>query len=515
MQNSPQSFRPNLAIALVGFAVLFGLALAGVRALQPTDSRQSQPAEPVPEQEFTGAAVGLLPALPTSGPVLTPTPDPPHALPRVRTQVEQYTVQAGDTLASVAQRYTVSIPQILQANGLSDPNYVEVGQVLSIPLPDPANSGPGYKIIPDSELVYSPSNAGFDTAGTIAAFNGYLANYKEEVVPGLTMSGTEIVQRIATEYSVNPRLLLALLEHQSGWLTQSSPKENTLEYPLRYRSTSWKGLWRQLSWAANELNRGYYLWRVGGTGAWLLADNQVVPINPTINAGTAGVQRFFAPLSDQATWLEAVSPGGFDETFTALFGYPFGYAYEPLLPPDLAQPEMLLPIEAGDPWSFTGGPHGGWADGSAWAALDFAPPGDAYGCVDSAAWVTAVADGVVVRSGDGAVLQDLDGDGLEQTGWVVLYMHVATADRAPVGARLKAGDRVGHPSCEGGVSNGTHLHLARKYNGEWISADQSIPFVLDGWVSSGTGNEYDGYLTRDGQSVEAYAGRSDINQIAR
>ena len=134
-------------------------------------------------------------------------------------------------------------------------------------------------------------------------------------------------------------------------------------------------MWRQLSWAANELNRGYYLWRVGGTGAWLLADNQVVPINPTINAGTAGVQRFFAPLSDQATWLEAVSPGGFDETFTALFGYPFGYAYEPLLPPDLAQPEMLLPIEAGDPWSFTGGPHGGWADGSAWAALGFRSTG--------------------------------------------------------------------------------------------------------------------------------------------
>ena len=92
---------------------------------------------------------------------------------------------------------------------------------------------------------------------------------------------------------------------------------------------------------------------------------------------------------------------------------------------------MQLPIEAGDAWSFTGGPHGGWADGSAWAALDFAPPGDALGCVDSDAWVTAVADGVVVRSGDGAVIQDLDGDGLEQTGWVVLYMHVGNGGSRP------------------------------------------------------------------------------------
>ena len=125
------------------------------------------PLSPSRNRNLAGAAVGLLPALPTSGPVLTPTPDSPHVLPRIRTQVEQYTVQVGDTLASIAQRYTVSIPQILQANGLSDPNYVEVGQVLSIPLPDPANSGPGFKIIPDSELVYSPSNAGFVPPGRL------------------------------------------------------------------------------------------------------------------------------------------------------------------------------------------------------------------------------------------------------------------------------------------------------------------------------------------------------------
>ena len=102
--------------------------------------------------------------------------------------------------------------------------------------------------------------------------------------------------------------------------------------------------------------------------------------------------------------------------------------------------------------------------------------------MQSDAWVVALADGLIVRSGNGAVIQDLDSDGFEQTGWTVLYLHIETRDRVEVGVKLKAGERIGHPSCEGGVSNGTHVHLARRYNGEWIAADGQIPFNLDGWI---------------------------------
>ncbi|MEN6524529.1 MAG: hypothetical protein ABFD14_12480, partial [Anaerolineaceae bacterium] len=85
----------------------------------------------------------------------------------------------------------------------------------------------------------------------------------------------------------------------------------------------------------------------------------------------------------------------------------------------------------------------------------------------------------------------------------------------PVNTHVNAGDRIGHPSCEGGVSNGTHVHMARKYNGEWIPADQSIPFVLDGWVSQGTGIEYNGYLVKNEKVVEAWDSRKPENQIQR
>ncbi len=454
------------------------------------------------------------PARDPASPRYTPTPDAPHPISTPRTGPEQYIVQPGDTLSQIARRYNVSTEAIAQASGLANPNWLEVGQVLTIPVPTPLTVPADFKIIPDSELVYGPYAASFDVDAFVREAGGYLEHYREEVGQA-SMTGAQIVSKVALENSVNPRLLLAVLEYQSGWVRQAAPDPETLEYPLGFADPHRQGLYRQLFWAANELNRGYYRWRVAAVGNWILADSAVVSAVPTINAGTAGVQHFFAQLYGLEGWQKVVSPDGFAETYEALFGYPFDYAYEPLLPPGLQQPPMQLPFEPGEAWSFTGGPHGAWGDGAAWGALDFAPPGEAQGCVVSSAWVVAVADGLVVRAEDGAVMQDLDGDGLEQTGWNVLYMHIDSRDRVRPSTYLRAGERIGHPSCEGGISTGTHLHLARKYNGEWIPADGSLPFVLDGWVSSGTGVPYDGYLRRNGQVIEAWNGHSEQNEIHR
>jgi len=101
------------------------------------------------------------------------------------------------------------------------------------------------------------------------------------------------------------------------------------------------------------------------------------------------------------------------------------------------------------------------------------------------------------------VALDLDGDGDERTGWVIFYLHLGTDGRAPLGAALKTGDPIGHPSCEGGTSTGTHVHIARKYNGEWIPADGTLAFDLDGWIAHNGSQPYLGTLTRLSRTVTA------------
>ena len=449
-----------------------------------------------------------------SGP--TPTPNSPALLPTLRTQTNEYTVVSGDSLARIALRHQVSVGQILASNpDLKDPNLIEPGQKLIIPPASANELSTNFKIIPDSELFYSPSAVGFDTISVAAQFGGKLNRYSEKLEDGTTLRGAEIVQRVADEFSVNPRLLLAVLEYRSGWVSSEGETGITEDYPLGLKDANRKGLYKQLSWAANEMTRGYTLWELSAVAVWTLSDGAVMRVDATINGATAGIQYLLSLLLDKAEWKTAVSPDGFFAVYQRLFGFPFAFSIDPLIPETITQPQLTLPFAPGDTWYFTGGPHVGWGTGSANAGIDFAPPGEEFGCYESQTPVVAAADGLVVRSGNGVVVQDLDGDGIEQTGWSLLYLHINTDGRAAVGTYLRQGDLLGYPSCEGGYSTGTHLHLARRYNGAWISADGIVPFVLSGWTSKSAGIEYDGFLVKNGQTVEAFNGRADFNAIGR
>src|SRR4030095_15129028 len=99
----------------------------------------------------------------------------------------------------------------------------------------------------------------FDLDVFLANRNGYLSHYVQDV-NGEYLTGAEIVLRISQSYSINPRLLVALLEYRSGWVTNPAPEN--IDYPLGNYDSFRAGLYRQAAWAADNLNRGYYLWRV-------------------------------------------------------------------------------------------------------------------------------------------------------------------------------------------------------------------------------------------------------------
>ena len=122
-------------------------------------------------------------------------------------------------------------------------------------------------------------------------------------------------------------------------------------------------------------------------------------------------------------------------------------------------------------------------------------------------------EGVVTRSENAKVILDVDGDGDERTGWVLFFFHVAEEDRVAEGAELKIGDHIGHPSCEGGRATGTHVHVARRYNGEWIPAGGVLPFVLDGWVVDYGDEPYLGTMRKGSKVVEACTCTTNANRI--
>jgi lipoprotein-anchoring transpeptidase ErfK/SrfK len=52
----------------------------------------------------------------------------------------KYTVQRGDSLSSIAARFSTTVAALMQLNGLTDPNFLYVGQVLTIIQGDDQNN---------------------------------------------------------------------------------------------------------------------------------------------------------------------------------------------------------------------------------------------------------------------------------------------------------------------------------------------------------------------------------------
>jgi murein DD-endopeptidase MepM/ murein hydrolase activator NlpD len=524
----------SLLAACRGDPGLWGAARTPTPSAASLAQLSTPTAFPTPQPAATPLVVLPLPGSPTPGMAPTralsgggsntlpvPQQSPTATLPPVNSTgpMDVYQTQGGDTLNIVATRFGLA-PQQLITDIILPPADVllPVGVLLLVPKPGPNEQRtPGQHAIPDSEIVFGPATIGFDHASYIAAQGGFLDKYKEYVLSGGWTTGAQAVERIALENSLNPRIILAIIEWESSWVRGQPKNLAADEYPLGYVDYHYRGLFRQLMWAAGTLSEGYYSWRSGTLTTLTFQDGSSLRLSPHLNAGTAAIQYYFAQTHSRAEWEQIVAPTGFPTLYAEMFGpiWERAQAFEPTLPNGLRQPELSLPFERGKIWAFSGGPHSAWEGKGALAALDFAPGSVESGCVKSDNWVLAPAPGVVARTASGVVMLDLDGDGDERTGWVILFLHIASEGKAKPGAILQADDKIGHPSCEGGISTGTHLHIARKFNGEWILADGPLPFDLDGWISRNGAAPYKGTLTKGDKIIEASTSGSFATRIIR
>lgn len=470
---------------------------ASTQASFPLSTPQPAAQDGDPPEEET------VPTPTVNSPVVTPKYTQPPVIYNPG-EFYKYYARPGDTLDSVAKRFGVDTQEISSQELLPKESYLPHGQKLVIPNVLEGVTSPGT-LLPDSELVYSPSAADFDVERFVRQAGGFLSTY-QGMAKAEMLSGAEIVRQVASELSVNPRLLLGILEYRAGWVYGQPVSSNRRVYPFGFEIEGRSGLYQEMSIAATQLNKAYYGWREGSFTELRYNDGRRGRLNPQLNAGSAALQHLFAMFHRQETWQEALyAEGSFLARYQEMFGdyWERAASVEPLVPDHLEQPLLELPFLPGERWSLTAGPHEAWNAGTPRGALDLSPTTGGDACEISSAWATASAPGIVVRSENNALALDLDGDGYEGSGWVLVYLHLAERGLVEAGTRVDQDDPLGHPSCEGGRATGKHVHVARKYNGEWLTADGPVPFMLSGWFAHADERNYHGTLERGDQIVSS------------
>lgn len=454
---------------------------------------------------------------------ITPSPTPvnmpplidPTYTPSLDSAPYLYYAQSGDMLSAIAGRFGVEEAEITSDADLTKTTLIDPGTLLVIPNRIYEPTTPNIQIMPDAEIIYSITAVDFDVQEYVRDQKGYLSKFREYLGSSGWITGSDAIDRLAIENSINPRLILGLLEYESRWVRGQPVDTLHTDYPMGFNDYHYKGMSVQLVWAINNMAIAYYGWRAGTLTHLDFPDGTRLRLDPRLNAGTVAIQYLFSRLHSQSQWSQIINPdSGFPTMYAQMFGDPWSRAdtVNPIFPSALNQPPLELPFEPNTEWSLTGGPHNAWGQmnpeiygvsHSVFAAIDFAPSTDQGGCDTTPTWVVASAPGLVVRSENGVVMLDLDGDGYEQTGWNLLYLHIAAEGRVRKGTWLEVNERIGHASCEGGISTGTHLHFARKYNGEWVTADGPIPFILSGWRVVAGEKPYEGKMIRDEDTVIA------------
>jgi LasA protease len=454
----------------------------------------------------------------TAFPILATTlPMIPHMPPSALIGgIFHYTTRPGDTAGALAQRFGVEEELIADPGEHPPQSMLPPGTALEIPNRlGPIETHP--LLLPDSDVIYSPVAKGFSVEEYSRSAGGFLSTYTEQV-DDETLSGAQIVERVAQETSINPRLLLAFLQYRSGWVSGQPVNPGQIEHPIGFYAGGYSGLYKELILTARQLTLGYYGWRSGSLVELAFPNGSKLRIDPLLNPGTVALQYLFSKLYSFPDWnQELYKPGRFVTAYGVLFPDTWAHAqaFEPLLPYEMRQPPFELPFAIGELWTLTGGPHAAWGVGSPWGGVDFAPADVEKGCTVTRYWATAAAAGRVTRSEHGVVAIDLDGDGFEGTGWVLIYLHLAASQRIAVGTMVQVNDRIGHPSCEGGFSTGTHVHVSRKLNGEWLGASGPYPFVLSGWTVQPGEKPYSGSLVRGDEIVTARPDGTNTSLIRR
>lgn len=359
-------------------------------------------------------------------------------------------------------------------------------------------------ILADGQFVYGPNVGNFDV-------EEFLRSLDSPLLPCAAVLADK-----ASYYSVNPRVLLTVLEVQDSLVTgrqENAELARVAEYEDIAKCDE------RLEVLTKDMVQHFYARLYGSTPsaktrlALSLSTGEETYLAMNTNAGSLSILATLAPLSSETQWQSLTlteDRNSFVQTWLRLFpdSDPLDNSNQILAPTAPPADLLKLPFACGDTWYFSGGPHdydGNCDGGDPWSAVDFAPGG--VGCaIPTDRWITSPASGTVSRVDCGGCQVYVD----HRDGWGTRFYHVANV-QVGGGQPVSQDQHIGNPSCKpasggscggcSGYATGTHVHHDLMYNGAFYSIDGAL---LEGWGVHSAGC-YGGYLQKDSQQVWAGA----------
>lgn len=185
--------------------------------------------------------VGQRLQIPGSGPTAPTNPTPPPS------GGTTYTVRPGDTLGGIAQRHGTTVQAIAQANGITNPDRIQVGQQLRIPSgsgPTPTNPTPPPTNGPVTGTLPNDPNRQFSL---------------QELMP--------TIDKYARQYGFDPKVLAGMIAQESSFKNHLVHRDGTGHGLLGYDDNGLLPEFEQWVRRTKPGQEGYYAGRGHGASS--------------------------------------------------------------------------------------------------------------------------------------------------------------------------------------------------------------------------------------------------------